>query len=211
MSAHAVSRTKGYDDSALWEVVKALTGKKIIVIKSTVLPGTTQAIQNHYPQHKILFNPEFLRARSAEEDFSHPERQIVGYTKKSKQIAKYILKILPKAPYERSIPANEAEMVKYFGNVFLSLRVIFDNQMYDLCKKIAVDYDQVMETAGRDSRVGHSHFDVFHEGYRGYQGNCFPKDVKALIQFARKSGVPLELIEKMDRINSKLAAKKSKE
>lgn len=65
-----------------------------------------------------------------------------------------------------------------------------------------------MKAAGSDLRIEHSYFNVFSEGYRGYQGNCFSKDVKALIQFARGKGMPLELIEIMDSINTNLITKK---
>jgi len=198
---------EGYDDSALWGTMKYIEGKKIIVIKSTVLPGTTDEMQNTYPQHTILFNPEFLRAKTALKDFLHPQRQIIGYTKKSRPIAKRVLALLPKAPRQMVMRATEAEMVKYFCNAFLALRVVFANQMYDLCEALGINYERVKNAAGYDPRIGHSHFDIFHDGYRGYGGSCLPKDVKTLAQFAQKKGVKVELLKITDSINEKLIKK----
>jgi nucleotide sugar dehydrogenase len=194
----------GYDDSAIIESLKNLKSPKIVVIKSTIIPGSTEKFQEKFPKHKILFNPEFLRAKTANADFVKPERQIVGYTRKSKSLAKNILKLLPKAPFSKIMPATEAEMVKYFGNAFLSTKVIFANQIYDLCEKLKIDYDTIKEAVGLDKRIGTSHLDIFHFGYRGYSGGCFPKDVKAFIDFARKSGAPSRLLETADEINEKL-------
>jgi len=90
---------KGYDDSAVIEALNLLSSPKIVVIKSTILPGSTEKFQKKFSKHKILFNPEFLRQKTALRDFLHPNQQIIGYTAKSKGAAKKILDILPKAPY----------------------------------------------------------------------------------------------------------------
>ena len=197
-------KESGYDDSAVLESLKNLAGSKIVVIKSTILPGSTERFQEEFPRHKILFNPEFLRTKTAKRDFLNPKRQIIGVTEKSKDIAQKILDILPKAPYQKIIPSKEAEMVKYFGNAFLALRVIFANQIYDLCQALGVDYDTVKEVAGYDPRIGHSHLDIFHDGYRGYAGGCFPKDIKALLQLAQEQNINLKLLKTVDEINEDL-------
>ncbi|MEK9135209.1 MAG: hypothetical protein AAB451_02820 [Patescibacteria group bacterium] len=195
---------KEFDDSAILEILPKINGQKIIVIRSTVLPGSTESYQKKYPQHKFLMNPEFLRAKTAIQDYLNPERQIVGFTEKSKDIAKDILAILPKAPFEKIIKVTEAELIKYFGNLFLTNKVIFANQMYDLCQKLEINYEMVKECAGADSRIGKSHLDVFTDGYRGYAGACFPKDTRAFIQFAEKLGMEPKLFKTMEEINEKL-------
>ena len=131
---------KGFDDSAIQEVLKKIEGEKIIVMRSTVLPGSTENYQKKFFQHKFLMKPEFLRAKTAIQDYLNPERQIIGYTDKSKDIAKDILEILPKASFERIIKATEAEMTKYSGNLFLTNKIIFANQIYDICQKIGINY-----------------------------------------------------------------------
>ena len=200
-------KNNGCNLSYLKDAIKIIKGNKIIVIKSTVVPGTTENFQKKYPSCKFLFNPEFLTHYTADQDMQYPDRQIVGYTKKSYNVAGSILRILPLAPYEKIMPATEAEMVKYFGNTWFSTKVIFANQMYDLCKKLKLDYYRIMEAASADKRIGPSHLDVYHSGYRGYGGKCLYKDMKSFIKFAEKKGVDLKLHKIVDRINEQLLKK----
>ncbi len=183
---------------------KNLDRSKIIVIKSTVLPKTTEKLQKKYKRHKFLFNPEFLVEARAKETTENPERQIVGYTEESKDFAERIMKILPEAPYQKIMPATEAEMVKCFGNCFLATKVIFANQFFDICKSSEIDYDSVKEAVGKDSRIGMGHLEIFHAGYRGYGGKCLPKDVKALIEFCKKSNLKADFLKKIEEINNRL-------
>lgn len=195
---------KGFDLSYVRDAFKLITKSKILVIKSTILPGTTEMFQKKHPQHKVLFNPEFLTQESADQDMRYPDRQIVGYTKKSYNVAKDILQILPLAPFERIVPATEAEMAKYFGNCWFSVKVVYANQMYDLCQKLGIDYNRVKECAAADKRIGSSHLEIFHKGYRGYSGKCLPKDTQALIQKGDELGVDLKLLKTTEKINKVL-------
>jgi len=102
------------------------------------------------------------------------------------------------------MPANEAEVVKYFGNTWFSTKVIFANQMYDLCQRLGIDYDRIIEAVSVDKRIGRSHLEVMHRGYRGYGGRCLPKDISALIQFADKNNIDLKLHKTVEEINNKL-------
>jgi len=194
----------GFDLSAVEEAFSTIKGNKIVVIKSTVLPGTTERMQKLYPNHKVLFNPEFLQEKTAEADMKNPYEQIVGYTDSSKDIASEVLKVLPKASNEFIVASDEAETVKYFSNTFLSTKVIFANQMYDLCQKIGVDYDLIKKMAKASPRFGFSHFEIWMDGFRGYSGKCLPKDTKALIQFGDKIGVDLSLLKLVDQKNEEL-------
>lgn len=193
-----------FDLSYIEEAVKNISGSKIVVIKSTVLPGTTELLQKKYPQHKLLMNPEFLTELTADQDMCYPDRQIVGYTKESYNVAGEIMQILPLAPFEKILPATEAEAVKYFGNTWFAIKVIFANQFYDFCQALKIDYDRIMEAAAADKRIGRTHLEVLHKGYRGYGGKCLVKDIKALIQFANQIGVDLKLHKVADEINDEL-------
>ena len=197
-------KEKGFDLSYVEETCKNIMGKKIIVIKSTVWPGTTKKLQEKYSQHKFLFNPEFLVEESADEGMQNPDRQIIGYTDQSQDVAQDVMNILPKAPFQRIVKSSEAEMIKYFGNTFLAIKVIFANQIYELCQKAGINYGQVRECASADSRIGTSHLDVLHGGFFGYGGKCFPKDMRALIQFADKNGIDLRLHKIAEIINNSL-------
>ncbi len=195
---------KGFDLSFVEDACQNVKGEKIIIIKSTVVPGTTDKLQKKYNQHKFLFNPEFLTEATAKEDMVHPERQIIGYTGKSQAIAEDILKILPRAKFEKIMPAIDAEMVKYFSNTWFATKVVFANQIYDLCQKIGANYETIKEAAAADKMVGKNHLDVFHKGYRGYGGKCLPKDIRAFIELAEKRGVDLKLHKIVEEINNKL-------
>lgn len=194
----------GFDDAALEDAVARIVEPKVIVIKSTVLPGTTEAFQLRYAEHCFMFNPEFLREASAAEDFVKPERQIVGFTAQSRHLAESLMSILPEAPYQAMMSAREAEMTKYMTNVFLALKVTFANEMYDLCAALDIDYRRVQEATAADERIGPSHLDVFDAGYRGYGGKCLPKDTKALLALADRLDVALRLVRTADRTNDLL-------
>lgn len=172
---------------------------KIIVIKSTVPPGTTEFLQKLTSRCKMLFNPEFLTEKKAWEDFTKPDRQIVGFTAQSIDAAHLVLSILPKAPFmspwglstykQIRITATEAEIIKYGGNIHFARKVNFANLLSMLCEKLGVDYENVRKGMAADFRIGDSHLDVNHGGYRGFGGYCFPKDLDALISFLEVLGL----------------------
>lgn len=197
-------KEKGFDLSFVKDVCGKVSGEKILVIKSTVLPGTTEKLQQDYPQHRFLFNPEFLTEFTADQDMKYPDRQIIGYTKQSYSLAAKVLQILPLAPFEKIMSATEAEMVKYFGNTWFSTKVIFANQIYDLCQKLGINYEDIMEAAAADKRIGKTHLEITHKGYRGYGGKCLPKDTKALIQFAKDKNIDLKLLKTVEEVNKRL-------
>jgi len=195
------------DTSILEDVISKLDGEKIIIIKSTVIPGTTDRLQEQYKQHKFLFNPEFLTELTADQDASFPDRQIVGYTEESYSIAGEVMLQLPLAPFERIMPAAEAEMVKYAGNCWFAMKVAYANQLFDLCEKVDIDYKAVLEGMSADKRIGRTHLKIEHKGYRGYGGKCLPKDSKALLHFAKENGIKLGIINEADVYNDELLKK----
>lgn len=194
----------GFDLSYVRQAIGILTGEKIVVLKSTVLPGSTDMMQAEFPQHKILFSPEFLTESSADRDMRYPDRQIVGYTEKSFNVAKDIILMLPMAPFERILPAKAAETVKYFSNTWFATKVVFINQVYDLCDKIGVDYEFIKECASADKMVGRNHLDIVHKNYRGYGGKCLPKDTRAFIQLGDRAGAEMKLLKIVEAINREI-------
>ena len=96
--------------------------------------------------------------------------------------------------------------MKYFGNTWFSLKVAFANQMYDLCQKLETDYDIVRDGVAADKRIGRTHLEVVHKGYRGYGGKCLPKDTRTLIQLAKKHGISLTLLEAAEAYNNDLVS-----
>ena len=155
---------------------------KTIIIKSTIPPGTTEQLNKQFKYLNILFNPEFLTERNAEEDYNNQNRIIIGGPRpQSTEVVRLFSKVFPKA---RIIKTNStyAEMVKYLTNAFLSTKVSFANEIYQICEKVGADYDKVVEYATLDERLGKSHWMVpGHDGDFGFGGHCFPKDLSALI------------------------------
>jgi UDPglucose 6-dehydrogenase len=195
----------GFDDSFIRQAIEAIPmSGKTVVLKSTILPGTTERFQALYPQHRILFNPEFLTQTTADFDMQHPNRQIVGYTPESRRDAELVMGILPRAPFEKIVPAKVAETVKYFGNAFYALKVAYANQMYDVCAKMGIDYEQVKECAKAEPMVGTTHLEIHHQGYRGYGGKCLPKDTRSIIQLAERLGVDLSVLKAAEEYNNEL-------
>jgi len=195
----------GFDDRHLLTAVATISGEKAVVIKSTVLPGTTDLLQSRYPQHRFMFNPEFLREATAIEDFLQPDRQIVGCASRASEAdAQCVLALLPVAPFERICAAAEAEMAKYVANAFLAVKVSYANEMFDLCERLRIDYAQVRDMVAADARIGASHMDVLDGGYRGYGGKCLPKDSRSLLDLGRSVGIDLQVLGAADRVNALL-------
>ncbi len=196
------STPKGFDASILREVLRLVGDGKTAVIKSTIKIGTTEKFQKLYPKKYILHSPEFLTEKNAVRDTKFPPRNIIGYTKKSKVKAAEVLKLLPKSPHNFLVNSREAELVKYMGNNFLFLKVIFANVVYNLAKRNKVNYDIVADIVGHDSRIGHSHLAVTHQSGpktkmgRGAGGHCFLKDMSAFVEMFREA----KLKSKEDRI-----------
>jgi len=198
---------KGCDISIVENGIAQLSGEKIVIIKSTILPGTTEALQKKFPQHKILFNPEFLTEDNADKDMCYPDKQIVGYTEKSRDVAQDVLSQLPVSLYSKIIPSKAAELIKYANNTFLAVKVAINNELYDLAKKIGFseeEWNEVVAGIASDKRIGGSHLDIVHQGKRGYWGKCLPKDVKALLNFAEQNGVNMPVRNAVDEYNDKL-------
>jgi UDPglucose 6-dehydrogenase len=192
----------GYDLFALKENIEFFKKPKVFVIRSTFLPGTTEKFQKKYKKHYFLFNPEFLRETDPWGTFINTDLQIVGYTKKSKKFAEGILKLLPRAKNLNTImPATESEIIKQAVNSFLAMKVVFANQIYELSKKLKANYEFVRKGLENESRLGKSHFDVFHGGYRGFGGKCLPKDLKAFIVLYKKLKLKPDIFETIWRIN----------
>ncbi len=197
---------RGFDEHYLLDAVRAIPGGKLVIVKSTVRPGTTEHLQRDFPQHRFMFNPEFLREATAVADMMAPDRQIVGVTPESAADAELVLALLPPAPFTSICAAREAEMAKYVANSFLATKVSFANEIYDLCGRIGIDYDAVREMVGADPRIGPSHMDVLDAGYRGYGGKCLPKDSKALLDLAASAGMDLQVLRATDAVNETLIA-----
>lgn len=180
-----------------------------IVIRSTVLPGTSDDLN-------CYFMPEFLTEKNFMNDFKTCPEWIFGLrgNKENDQIfMEKINKLFKSAKKHNSIDSDtinfvlnkEAEMIKYYRNCFLALKVSFSNEMCDYCEVNGIDYEKVREFATRDQRIGSSHTKVpGYDGMRGYGGTCFPKDTKAILNSMRELGQKSYILEAMDKRNDEV-------
>lgn len=176
----------GFDVSILESVLPLVGRGKTAVIKSTMVPGTTKRLQELFPDIIVLHSPEFLREKSASEDTKEPMRNIIGMPVEDElhqQAAEQVMAILPTSPFTLITGAAEAELIKYGGNNFLALKVIFMNILYDAAQAMGANYSVIAEAMKADPRIGSSHMQVIdqsgHPGSvagRGAGGHCFPKD-----------------------------------
>ena len=167
------------------------TGRQnIIVIKSTVPPGTTNKINDMCRSSQVVFNPEFLLERNATEDFRNTTRVILGGPRPATtRLKQFYTNVFPKANIIKT-DATIAEFVKYLTNCFLAVKVSMANEIAAMCEATDVDYDKVIEYATQDARLGDSDWSVpGPDGRFGFGGSCFPKDLNALIQCAIDFGI----------------------
>ena len=191
-------------ESTLSEINKASRDVegRIVIIKSTIIPGSTDKFQLKNQYIDIVFNPEFLTEANAVSDYENQNRIILGGPRKATTKLKPIFaKVFPKAAIIKT-DSTYAEMVKYVTNSFLATKVSFANEMYEICNGLDIDYDKVIEYAQYDDRLGKSHWSVpGPDGDFGYGGHCFPKDVKALIHVAKKLDVTPTILTATDDKN----------
>ncbi|QDA30613.1 UDP-glucose/GDP-mannose dehydrogenase family protein [Thermococcus indicus] len=193
------------------ELGKALREKKnyhVVVVKSTVLPGTTEEIVKpileNYSDKKafqdfgLAMNPEFLREGIALSDFLNPDRIVIGV---QDERAKRVLEELyaPINAPKLFTDIKTAEMIKYASNAFLATKISFANEIGNICKKLGIDSWKVFEGVGLDHRIS-PHF--FRTGI-GWGGSCFPKDTRALIRKAEELGEEPLILKAVVEVNER--------
>ena len=176
-----------------------------IVIKSTVLPGTTKRWNDKYEALSIVFNPEFLTERNAVSDYDNQNRIVLGGPRPATTELKQVFsKVFPTAHIIKT-DSTHAEMVKYLTNTFLATKVSFANEMYELCNKVDVDYDKVVEYATLDDRLGESHWNVpGPDGDLGFGGHCFPKDLSAILHMTERLGTTNNVLSAAKETNNNI-------
>jgi|TARA_B110000438_G_scaffold297352_1_gene343619 UDPglucose 6-dehydrogenase len=177
-------------DGVLSKINEYTDTERIVVIKSTIIPGSTDEFNKKYKNIDIVFNPEFLTEANAVDDFENQSRLLLGGSLKSTTKIKQIFSaVFRKTPRIIKTDAKSAELVKYVTNTFLATKVSFANEIYKLCETLDLDYDKIIEMATLDPRLGDSHWGVpGPDGDFGYGGHCFPKDLAAIIQMSKEKG-----------------------
>ena len=162
----------------------------IVILKSTIPPGTTEKLNQEFKNIHIAFNPEFLTEANAVNDWKNQNRIILGgLNKVTAKVIPIFKKVFPQIPIVKT-DSKYAEMVKYVINTFLATKVSFANEIYQMCEAMEIDYDKVIEYAQHDTRLGNSHWSVpGPDGSFGFGGHCFPKDTQALMFSAFQMGI----------------------
>jgi UDPglucose 6-dehydrogenase len=197
------------DLSIVNQVVKQIAPKiantnKVLIIKSTIPPGTTSSFAQRFPKTNFAMSPEFLTEINAPWDFLHPDRVVIGafseavainIAKLHRAILGYEVKIFITDP-------TTAELTKYMSNTFMATKIIFANEMFALAKKLDINYDDVREMVAADKRIGPSFLKV--TPFRGFGGKCFAKDTVALLGSAKKLRVDLSVLQAAWQKNLKI-------
>ncbi len=204
-------RGDGYADlSYVYKAVEDLTphlnGFTVITTKSTVPVGTSREIERRILALRkdadiaVCSNPEFLREGSAIQDFTHPDRVLVGCDdERAREVMESVYEPLTLRNAPLMFTSREsAELAKYAANSFLAMKISFINEIADLCEEVGADVQEVASAIGSDGRIG----DKFLHPGPGYGGSCFPKDIAALIRTAREAKTPLSLIEQVEKVNA---------
>lgn len=179
---------RGFDDSIVRSVLGLVGKGKTVVIKSTLLPGTTESIQRQYPDLVVMHSPEFLSVATARHDAEHPTRNIIGIPVDSPEYrarAADVMAVLPAAPYSLICTARQAELIKYGRNGLGLVRVVFINLLYDLARELGADWEPIRQAMAADPDCGPTYVNPIHKSGRGAGGACFIKDFEALSRLYR--------------------------
>ncbi|MDP3735608.1 MAG: hypothetical protein Q8R39_04240 [bacterium] len=175
----------GFDDSIVRSALGLVGEGNIAVIKSTILPGTTERLQKEFPKITVLHSPEFLSEATAAEDAAHPVFNIIGVPEgdvRGREAAERVMATLPQAGYSTICTAREAELFKYLRNCFFYTKVVYMNLLYDVAQVLGADWSALRAILARDPWIAEKHLDPVHKSGRGAGGNCFVKDFAAFAQ-----------------------------
>jgi len=174
----------------------------VIAIRSTTVPGFTQSMIDKYTQRQICFVPEFVRERCAENDFTNEHEMLAVGTKDN-----YVYDLIVRAHghYPKNtiqLSPTEAEILKYYLNLYAATRVTFANVFYEIAQHLDCDYKRIKDAYILTGRAGDMYLDVNKE-LRGYGGMCLPKDTKAIICLIERMGLDIDFFKTVESNNNK--------
>ena len=187
-------------------ILKEKRGYQTVIVKSTVLPGTTEGFvlpileaesgKRGFVDFGLASNPEFLREGSALADFFTPDRIVIGASDdRSRRLLEELYSPIDCPKMITAIPV--AEMIKYVSNAFLATKISFANEIGNICKQMGIDTAEVFRGVGMDHRIN----PAFFQSGIGFGGSCFPKDVRALIAKAEEVGVEPKILKDVIEVN----------
>lgn len=176
-----------------------------VLIKSTVTPAVVETLKELFSEHWIVYSPEFLRAKTAKQDFLNQKYMVIGGEDPDYYWQSIFQESLPNCRMFLTCTDKEASVIKYASNSFLALKTSYFNQLYDICLNTGMDFDAVRQIVAYDTRIGAGHTMVpGPDGERGWGGHCFPKDTKAFAHWARQVDAPIGILETAINYNNSL-------
>jgi nucleotide sugar dehydrogenase len=193
------------DVSQIYAVMNDVPVHLPVLIKCTVRPDYLEKLLKDFPNHSICYSPEFLRAATANEDFLNQTYMVIGGDDPEGMWQTLFQESLPNLNIVFNTSIIEASMIKYATNCFLSVKVAFFNQLYDMCQANGAEYDLVRQVLTHDDRIGNSHMMVpGPDGSRGFGGACFPKDTKAFVHYSYDLNRVCSIVEMAIKYNGKV-------
>lgn len=183
------STPKGFDLSIVHGALSLVGKGKVAVIKSTIVPGSTNQLQKEHPEITLLFCPEFLSVATAAYDVANPFMNVVGMaedTPRHRAAAKWVMSIFKKAPESVICSSEEAELIKYAHNISGYMQILTFNLVYDLAEKFGAQWNPIQRAIEADPLVCNRYANPLHKGGRGAGGFCFIKDMAAFAQHYEK-------------------------
>lgn len=208
---------EGFDSSMVKEALGLISEGKTGIIKSTILPGTTESLQKEFPQIYLMHSPEFLSRDTAAHDAAHPERNIIGIPLDNFEYrtkAEEVMAVLPEAKFKSVCRAEDAEFIKYGGNSFFYFKNIFFNLFFNLVEACGGDWEVVRLAISSDPRIGDEHTRPNDKGGRGAGGDCLIKDFRTMADIygkAVKDKYGLDVLNSLQKKNIELLAKSKKD
>ena len=196
----SIDGTGACDTRIVEDVLNELPDGFSVVIKSTVIPGTTQRLHESFPKLKIACSPEFLRSATSVDDFKSQEILVVG--SHHSDLAEIVLSNHQEAGVFSGgsffhVSPTQAEMVKYAKNSFFSMKVIFGNQFQEYAESFGEDWGVIKKiiTSEQEQQIGPSHLDLIGDVASGFGGDCLPKDTLALVVDLEQRGLDYDLLK----------------
>jgi len=195
--------------SILEQLKNNITKETYVIIKSTIVPGTSKELSEKYTNFDIIFCPEFLTQKNYLNDIYNAKFVLLGIPDKF-NMTKYqkILNVM-RTFYKHNTQIDifmhsyeECELFKYTLNTYFGIKITFFNEIYDLCEKTNIDYQKLKKLFSLDSRVGEYGITVPGDHGRGYSGVCIPKEVRGMIKLQEKLGLSSELMSCVDKRNN---------
>ena len=205
-----MKKSGGVDCSDIYNSISSFVKRQssrdtLIVIRSTVVPGTTNKLADEFEPYHFTYNPEFLKQETALEDMKNTKKIVLGVESDYDEfrLSGVFRPVFPNAKYITT-DRKTAEMIKYMSNVMLAGQISLANELCQICDIVGVDYNEVKDAVLLDERIGKNIDVPGPDGEIGFGGRCLPKDLNALIYLSRELGYRPYLLEEVWRLNKRV-------